>query len=390
MPSSFRLVLVFIGLVCSISGVQAEEPALRATLQAIAASAEANRNAFENGKCIFTYSMWHAASEEEALKGLADKAFPILSRRVEMYFSGESLAIKSPIDRQALDEELSGANGVIVPVNVMRHGHFAIDHDPIVNSAIVYSPETYNLNIRLHPFNLAKDSGATGIIAAVNYAESKKYEGVQFQVKQDVEKEGRTCLLVQKSATYDSHDIDTYLDAKRGYLAFITEDFERSEGHPISSRMRLLDVRQEGDAFFPMHAIRVSFPSQSSQARKGVNVSEMKVEELDLNYQPTPEDLSICFSKQTQYADGINPKTAKTLYRERKEDCTPVKCEDISGLWKELQGIAAVRAKEEQAELASTDRVVNSPKGRRWLILIANGAALAILVLTLLWKRKKA
>ena len=336
--------------ICSLCGLLIPiEPAtandVRSQLKELKEAYLANRSAFEHGKCRFRYTRTSADSEADALASKWNDKKPRLNREYTFFFDKDSFTIKTDLDREKLAKELQSDDGLLVPETVAAKGAYAIHHDGLVNNAIVYSPKNDKLHVRYHPFNLARDADVS-LASSVDYASARNFEGANFRIDQ-VKLDDRSYIRVTQAADYDSINVVRWIDPSRGYLSFRT-DYIRPRTGELSSQMYLLDVHEENNAYFPTHAMLID-PVPSADDTAYVEVHEMKVEELDLSYKPTPEDLSISLPNSTQYYDGVNPKTAKTLYRNSKERFVPISVDRIEDIYNTLQEIARQRAKDAAA-----------------------------------------
>ena len=379
------VVLVF-GAICArqfvVEPVKAD--GLQTQLEVLKEGYMANRSAFRQGKCRFQVSRWSADTEAAAQDGLRNSKLPYLTRNYTYFFDGDAFTIKTELDGEKLAEEIESDNGLLVPTNVAVNGGFGIDHDPIVNNAIVHSPTNYNLTIRYHPFNLASDAPVS-LASSVEYASARNFEGARFTLGQ-AELNGKPYIRVASSAEYNSLDKTAWIDPSRGYLSYRI-DYVRSRSGKFRSRMHLLDVREVDGAYFPIHALRIT-PIPSLEDPLYIRVDEMKVEELDVSYKPTPEDLSISLPRTTQYYDGINPNTSKTLYRDAEERFVSISVDSIEEIYNKLQGIAEQRS-EEEAALAKLRDVSEGGDDQTTMYLIVGVNLLVVVVIFLALYIKK-
>ncbi|MBS0203461.1 MAG: hypothetical protein JSS49_11215 [Planctomycetes bacterium] len=347
----------------------------------------ANRSSFTHGKCSFVYSIQSADTESAAIEGKWNGLMNHLERESTLYFDGDALTIKVELDGHKLATEMASPDGLIVPLTIARKGPFAIDHDPIVNTAIVHSPANSRLAIRYQPFNLASDSDGVTPASAIDYAAARNFAGATFNVETDVLYEGRKYIKMTKKAVYDSHDVAYWIDPDRGYLNFITEYTEKGTGK-LSHRMRILDVQEDQGRFFPKHAIKV-FPMRTSTGLTLVEVREMRVTDLDLSYKPTAEDLTIHLPKHTQYSDGINPNSSKSLFRSNEAEFAPIHVDEIEGIYNQLMGLVVERTKEDAASAAvrNPGQSVQRRSSLYWLAGV-NLAVVAVVVAIFFRRRR--
>jgi hypothetical protein len=318
----------------------------RKFLHQIADGNQQNKASFSHGKCRFTYSMMTADSEQDALNGKWNDVKKPLTSEFLLFFRDDALTVKLTIGPDELRQKLARRETVIYPESYAQKGKFAIDFDPFIGTSILYSPANKRLNVRMHPFNLAVDSSGCDPESTIAYAEKQKFEGIDFGVEENVMRGDHKYLMLKSAAKNDSHDMTFYLDPQKGYLPFITEEFAKNGTRDLFARMSLLKVHREGDRYFPIHAIRTC-PRKPTRGPTYVSVREMKVVEFDLNYHPTPEDLSLQLPKDTQFSDGVNPKTAKSLFRDGLPGIAQVSVDDLEGIYNLLQNIAAERAQNE-------------------------------------------
>lgn len=347
----------------------------------------ANRAAFTRGKCRFTYSIWYADSEADALAGKPRGTEPPLSRESTLFMDGDAFTIKVELDGRRIVEEMRANRGIIVPTTIAKKGEYAIDHDALINTAVVHSPSNRRLKVPYHPFNLAVDADVGSPASFITYAAGRGFEGVEFEVEQNAVRDVIPYIKLSINASYNSHNKVMWIDPKRGYMNYITESFRRRTGE-FTSRMYLREVHEENGAFFPMHAIDIS-PLRATDGTSLVQVREMRVEELNLSYHPTREDMTIYLPKHTQYSDGVNPNTAKSLFRDGDAEFAPIHVDEIEGIYHQLQALAKERAEEEAAAMAVRTPPSPRPRGSvlYWLAGV-NLAALA-LILAVYWQRRR-
>ncbi len=317
---------------------------IRAELEEIRNGYLANRSAFSHGMCRYTYTIASADSEADALQGKRNDRRPAISRESTLFFDGDAYTIKVAPDAAAVRRAIEEDQGLIVPITIACKGGYAIDHDGLINNAILHGPGSFRLTVRYHPYNLAADAD-TSPAKSIEYAASREFELADFRVERDVIRDGHAYVKLSLTADYNSREKICWIDPNRGYLPFVTEYVHHKTGE-FAGRMFLLKVHEERGAFFPLHAIHV-IPRRQQNGTSYSEVREMKVSQLDLSYQPTAEDLTIRLSKHTQYSDGINPNTAKSLFREGTAEYAPVSVNDIEGIFNQLQALAVERAKED-------------------------------------------
>ena len=233
--------LVFVFMISggfSVSQAKADDSE---TLRIIAELYKANKSSFRSGKCTFKSSIVSADNENDAIRRKWNNSEEHCDVTGTLYFLDDALSIKVDIDNDDLVRRLEESAPMITPVNIVKKGSYAIDHDALVNTAIVHSPNNYALNIRYHPFNLAEDSAFGDPATAIDNAVASNFDGTEFSIEEDVLRGGQSYLLLKKSRRNDSHDKWFYIDPHRGYLPFITEYYHKTSGE-LFSRMVLLDV----------------------------------------------------------------------------------------------------------------------------------------------------
>ncbi len=350
----------------------------RSELDPIKDGYRANIAVFTKYRCRFRFAIRSADTEADALAGKWNSRGPQEAVEATLYVKDDMLALRMEIRNDELVHKIQKHDSLITPINIARKGGYAIDHDALVNNAIVHSPQHFDLNVRFHPFNLAQDSERLDPAGAIEWFEARNFEGAELIVEKDVPNEGRRWTRLTTKAAVNSHDTYFYLDPERGFLPFLTVmEPKVFKGPPW--RMHLLDVRHDAGGYFPMHAILV-IPRVPKTGGPDVEVREMQVLELDLKYEPTDKDLMIELPKYTQYYDGVNPNTSKTLYADAKTDFVPISVNDLEPLYQTLQGLAREREKEQAARLSRP--VVQSVRSHRrlYLVLGANGALLVLLI----------
>lgn len=347
-----------------------------------------NVAAFLRGKCRFTYSIQSAESEADAIAGKWNSVIQRIERTNMLYLDRDAFVIKVELDGKKIAEEMNSNAGLIVPTTIARKADFAIDHDAVINTAIVHSPANWKLTVPYHPFNLAIDSGSWAPSANIEFAAARSFQGASFEVDTNSVRDDRKYVKMTIKADYNSHHNTYWLDPARGYLQFVTESHNARTGE-LWARMFLLNVHEEAGAFFPTHAMIIK-PFRRSNGTPYVEVREMKVDELDLSYVPTKEDMTIHLPKHTQYSDGINPNTAKSLYREGDKEFAPIHVDEIEGIYNKLQGLAVERAKEDAASASVRNPGPSVKRGSTlyWLAAI-NLAVVGVLVALFFRSRRR-
>jgi lysine/ornithine N-monooxygenase len=138
-----------------------------------------------------------------------------------------------------------------------------------------------------------------------------------------------------------------------------------------------------------MHAMLI-VPRTPGNAVPYVEVREMKVLELDLRYRPTQADFTLHLPKHTQYWDGVNPRTAKTLYRDQDAQFAPVSVNDIEPIYNKLQAIAKESERKEAGLAARRDvRTVRTESKMYYVLAVLNGLAIAALAAIYLIRRRR-
>jgi len=372
-------------------GWAAADAALVDKLRLVAEGYQSNKSAFIHGKCVFTFAYRRADTIDDAL-GEKWNDQPLQDVLGFTYlFRGDALVVRTPMDGNVGEEivsKMEGHRAIVAPINIAKQGDYALDYDGIVNTAIVYAPENNNLHVTMHPFNLAFDNDILDLAYVILTAEADSFESTQLEVVENAVYEDREYLLVKQTdnstgAPYHYHH---YVDPARGFLPFITEGYHSSG--KLHFRMVLLEARQDGANYFPLHAMML-LPRVPTEKAPYIDVREMKVLELDLEFEPTDEDLVVHLPKNTQFSDGINSNTAKSLYRDGDEDFPAVSTNDIKGIYDELQTLAVER--EEEAAIRAEHGIVQAPQSatRRYVLFAINAVLIAGVIVLFLWSRRK-
>lgn len=344
----------------------------------------ANQSAFKFGKCQFIYTTGYADSEQDAVDGKwNDRRKPIV-KRAEIYWQDDTFCFRQSREGVQLNVKKDSPVPPTTAVDILKKGNYAIDHDALAGNAIVYSPENFALIIRYQPFNLSSDIDVDNPGAAIEFAQRTNFDGTEITVQRNVQRDGRDFIRLKKSSTADSHDTHFYVDPQRGHLAFITETFYKGSDR-LFKRMLLLDVHRESGAFFPMRAVTIA-PSDPQDGPAFVRVREMKVTSLDLAYHPTKEDFTIQFPKYTQFWDGLNPNTSKSIFRDRKDNVASISADEIKPLYESLQSLA-VNRQERQTKAAEAK---SSARRVSFVAVVVNVLVIAALFTAYLMKRRSA
>ena len=360
-------------------------------LQIISESYLANRARFKNGKCRFRYSTRSARSEELALKEQWSDDLPHLTSEVKWYFREDDQVLKMDIDNDDVAMRLENQLGVLTPVNIMMKGGFSLDSDGIATNAIVSAPGGPPLRIPYHPFNLAIDSNHIDPASQIASLQSDRPGQISFQVDPRGQYDGIGYLMLKQVAGKvgrTSRHI-WYLRPDKGYLPYVTE-FTESTSDELVARMFIVDIAEVEGGFFPMHSMYLA-PMKTLAGNDIVRVRELKVLEFEPDVIPTDEELTITLSKNTQFSDGTNPKTAKTLYRDSKSPVVEIPTSRLRSIYEELQGIAIERR--ESAQLAASQRSLEKATSNKksfawpWLIILNAILVVAACVL-LIWRRR--
>lgn len=337
--------LLLCALFSATDGFIIADDAADSLLVTIAESYKANKAAFSSGSCRFTFRYAGAQDEEKALRGSWLKNIRTVSSDIEWCFRDNEHVFKMVINNDELVRNIADNKPMVLPLNVVIKGEYALDHDPIVNNAIIHSPEDYSLNVRYSPFNLAEDSEFSNPAALLASAAADRYKSWKCVVEEDVEYRGGlfTKLTITADPKINSYIIVMYLDPSRGFLPIITEHFQNPSGE-FRARMVVSDVLQAKEAFFPLHACRM-IPAVTPEKQEYLEIREMKVIDIDLKQRPDDTDMIVSLPKDTQFKNGSNSKTAQTIFRNAKDDFVAFSVDDLETTHQLLQGVAIERDK---------------------------------------------
>jgi hypothetical protein len=358
----------------------------RTTLEVIAEGYLANRAAFTHGKCRYEYSHGTAATEEDARAGKWSDHWPRATREFVMHFRDERLSIQAISDDATLSRQMRAGAPVLSPMNILVNGDYAMDHDGLINTAILHSPKAWALKIRYQPFNLAEDGESNPGSALAAYLRGERPDLVVTVIEQ-AELAGRQGVVVDYSSPIGSHRVRKLFDSSLGYLPAITEWYRADTGK-FDRRTFVEEVHRHHGAVFPLRAVSAA-PTVDQHGVAYCEVREMKVLELDLDYIPTDADLTIQIPRNTQFQDGISSKGSKTLYRDSPEPLVRISANDVKPIFDQLQEVAAERARDESAAMSIRTPPASGRRGSilPWL-LAANVGALAVII-GIYWQRRR-
>ncbi len=296
----------------------------RLGLQLIARRYQANRQAFAFGKCRIRSLTNRADTLQDALAGKWKDPPRQNPWEVTVCFRDDALAWKTKIDQH----------------NFVRKGRFAISQNG--NQAIVYPPKHFKFENAYHPLELVMGvmskefSDPASVVAS---AESGNYERIQLTTQEKVIRDGNEFVLLQQRSADDDLDTDFYIDRRRGYLPFRTDYFHKPSGELHAYKL-VLDTHRAGTAYFPTHVMFI-IQRISKEGQPYVEVHEQKVLDLELAQPSTTEDLTIALPKMAQFRIEGNPNSDKTLFGNIDGDVVTLSVDDIEGIYRQLEEVAA-------------------------------------------------
>jgi hypothetical protein len=167
----------------------------------------------------------------------------------------------------------------------------------------------------------------------------------------------------------------------------ITEWYQRDSGE-MYGRMLIRDVRQEGNTFFPLHAMKFT-TFRPLKGEPFTQVREMKVLELDTGYEPTEQDLSILLPRTAQFSDGLDSNTSKTIYRKSDTKFVEVGAHEIEKIYHDLQEIAEGRVEKQAAVTQRREIGTERGSSKISILVIVNGILLFLILGAYLIKRQR-
>ncbi len=331
----------------------------------------ANRSIFKNGYCRFVFSQWSADSVEDSLKGIENGQSIKRKIEYEIFMSNGDFIQKTDIDLEAVLKRINQKEISFTPMNIAIKSGFAIDHNAALNNAIVHSPDNYQVNVRYHPFNFSADSSGLDPASAIRYARSKSFDGIECYIGGNAVVDGVDCVILNVCGEKDSHCFTYYIDMSRGCLPLKIEMFNKDKS--LYATTNILEIKEIDGGYFPLHSIKTNV-LKTDDEKTLVKVSETEVLEIDLLYKPTQKDMALQLPKTTQFYDGINPNSSKTLFLDHENEFVDIPVENIENIYNQLQGIAATREKASLKRSLRNDDIVSKNSGRNWMwiIIIAN------------------
>lgn len=306
------------------TSVQEKQRWLR--LRQIAEGYKANRAAFTFGKCRIRYASHEAETLEDALAGKwkepQRKPFD-----TTICFRDDALVWKTSIGQQ----------------NFAKKGRFALEQNG--NSAVVYSPRYFRFDDVRHPLDWVIDLGVAfpSLVSVISSAETSRFEGTRLTKEDRVVRDGKEFVLLKRRASSAGTELDAdfYVDRNRGHLPVIAEFFRKGSAEPVARRV-LVDIRREGQAWFPMRALLIE-PLRSEEGKPRFEVREHHVLELDVTDPPGEKDMTIQFTKWATFRNQGDVNSERTLYAQVDADFVTASINDIEGLYRNLQEVSAER-----------------------------------------------
>ncbi len=340
----------------------------------------ANRFAYPYGKCRFRYNIRAAASEKDAIDGHWVESDVAATRVWDWYFTPGAYTLKPEYNAKNISVVMRMNQSIITPVTIARKGAYAIDHDALINTVVVHSPHHDSLLVRYNPFNMAHDGPGGDLGYLLSGVVSGVVKESSVSIDENASMNSHLYTRITIDADCNSDIIVVYVDESRGYLPFVQEGWGRSTGK-LRTRNILTDFKEFDGVYFPMRAVNCVFCYPLG--KQHFLVREMEVLDLDLSYHPTKEDLSVPIPGNAQYSDGVDPQTAKTLYRSQAKKFVSVSVDDIEDIYQDLQEVAKLRRKHESSMLAVHNIPSSSAADRRRRLYISLGLLNGLVLITL-------
>jgi hypothetical protein len=307
----------------------------RLRLRMIAVRYRENREKFTSGKSRYSHVWNRANTMQDTLAGRWIDP-PRVPWETTVCLHDEALVFRTKFD----------------DANLAIKGRFAVQQSG--NLATVYSPTNFRFNVGgFHPFNLVMGAAKefSDPASVVAWAEANNYEDVQLTKQEKVIRDGAEYLLLKHRGSGAGFDADFYIDRRRGYLPISTDYFHKPTGELHARRVVLDTDRVGSSAYFPVH-VMLMIQRKPQDGEPYVDVQEWKVLAQDFAQPPTAEDLTIEVPKMAQFHNQGNPNSHRTLFGNARGAAVSVSVDDIEGIYRQLEQVAADNKRTEPAGAA--------------------------------------
>ncbi len=317
----------------------ADTDELHRKLLEIAKSYNANKNSFTKGRCVFRHIYSRGKNAVDPASSEWVETRKPRSQTFTWIWKDDAFVVGPQIDIESTQEDVQEDEWSISHEVALYKAGYYIDY--FTAGAIVGSLKDRKLNVKYHPFNLSNDA-LINPATIIEYSQKNNFKDPILTLEENVAYAGGKYTRITAKGDSSSHHLTFYLDPQKGFLPIISESYDKMTGK-ISTRMVLTGMRKYHGNWFPMRSLKIT-----ELLSGAYEVREMKVIKLNLKFDPTDVDLTALLSKHTQYSHRADPYTAKTLYRNQKDDFVPISVNDIKGIYNSLKDIAKQRREEEQ------------------------------------------
>ncbi len=322
-----------------------------------------NIDYFSSYKCEYRYGTYTSPSRDDRL---TDKLPEAQEYKVdyELYSLGDDYCIKLPGD----SEYLKKAPGDQFPpiMTVTRQG-ISLDFDTTLQNSEINLPQMGHPKTYFHPLNFATSSNQGSPMALLNAILTGTVPHLKATVTDYTSEQGSFIQLIFVTEQGDMKG-ECLLMPEKGYLPHQITLSKISTGDIISETYVVSTFEKEGH-FFPL--VSKLFEPKIDGT---FNVRFIACSKFDPDYVPTERDLSLLLPKGTQFWDGVDPETSKTVYRESKDDIIVIDQKAVRNLYDGMYQLAderKVQAKAREAAAAdAAKRKANSRSYFFWLNLL--------------------
>jgi len=340
------------------ASAQADDPLSMAKAAILAH--QANLHGFPTYKCRFASTRALADSSQEALRGKYDNArqcdFLLVldgdKEKYECYATGE---VKPPKKADGLRGPMESGSVDFIPIANLRLGDQALHYFSPWRSADICVKGTYRANVIDSPLFM-EFMGPRQVFAPVTLLQQcdtgdmlLTAEGLTVLDEQPVV-HARLTSKLSKSLNYEY-----YFDVRRGYLPLrvVRRVYPPETAQQYDRVTYLLDAKEcSKGRWFPMHTVTVFV--QPTQKR--VDITEIRVKELDVENKPTTEDFTLELPAGTKIERPNEDPEYRSFRLRRNERITP---DDIPRLLRMLDAVGSVPLMDTSVRRDSINNLTN-------------------------------
>lgn len=362
-----------------------------ARMRALAEAALDHRRAWEFFKCSFTIAVGTAADEESAVRAgpadaqLADGILVVDGPRIRFESNlDEATRAKERFTQIATEDKGNGRKRVIArsslrinPARSLWDGARGVRYGTLGNIVTLTAPDAGGPRVVTTPLDLAGNMGRDEERhPAKSILKSKEDAAIRCVFRGEERIDGHDCEVIDIDEQIlpgkdGSWHRTVYFDTERGCLPIKMEMWVSTPD--AVTTVRVTDVREcSRGRWFPMRTVKVR-RSKGAQADEHLDVTEIKVTQLDLDHRPQRSDFTIAVDGGALLNDNVHRGGQLVIASNRA-----IGLDDLD----ELSGHIVKAAERNNSDVTVEANVTTAPAVptyRKWLIV---GNVVIVVILT--------